>query len=959
MQIRLTVLGPRGGEGADVTVTAPVDTPLEAVLGDLVAAADPAGGVPGVVWCGARRLDPRRAPLGRPPLMDGAVLATDGPVGVDRADDSVPRLLVVSGPDAGGVHLLHGGEVRIGRSARADVPLDDPDVSRLHCLLTVPDGPGPVTARDLCSTNGTTLEGVALPTDRDLPLPPGSELRLGESTLRILAARGADPATEGAGSAPVPPPEPPPVPAAETPRRRLGGRLLRRERPPEPSAPPAEAGARTPRPAEEGAGPDPAELLLRALDDPAGLWPAAPAPRRKTPPPAASRPAPRARSGSDAIPEPAAPSAPAVSRTPGGPTPWAGAVPTGSTPAPSFPFAPDLPTGAVPRARTRPEHPTGPAPVAPRPDTGGAPTPAGASTPPAPRPPLIVRPGTVHRSGGGREPVAVSLEAIGSLGLVGPRRRLSGLARGLIARLIAEHPPAALELVVVAPDRAAEWAWTGWLPHTAPGPGRACRRLVAFDREQALARLRELGERESGERDPDGPRTLLVLDGDPGGAEARAAAAELVARGRARGVHALCLAEAPAATPASPLERGLASARAAVPALVGCGSTAVLVGEVATTVRLVSADGTVGPAAAVDAVSSAWAERFARALAPLGGDPDEPDEATTGGPLPSSVRLLDLLGLPRVTPGVLRERWSTPRAGLPVPLGVGTGGPVVLDPAALSGPLVVEGPPGSGRSETLCSLVVALAAARGPRELSLLLVEGGGGGRLAACAELPQTASRLRANDPVRMRAFARALRAELKRREDLLDGRGFAEDRPGGGRTGFTVPEPPEEDGVPLPTMLAPGSGPLPRLMVVVDDSEALWAPAAGDPGRPAAGSMVRILEAVAGAGARLGVHLILAGGPARAPGARVRLAGSPAGRGELLRPGAEPVELQVARVTGRIPRTSTLRPTVVPLDWDRAGDPPTRRPVRELGNGPTDAALLASAAARAGRNEHAASPV
>ncbi|MQS07615.1 hypothetical protein FNX48_010670 [Streptomyces sp. IF17] len=550
-----------------------------------------------------------------------------------------------------------------------------------------------------------------------------------------------------------------------------------------------------------------------------------------------------------------------------------------------------------------------------------------------------------------------ALDEIGSLGLVGPRRRLLGLARSLVARLVADHPPTGLELVVVAPGRAGEWAWAGWLPHTAPGPGRACRRLLAFDREQALARLRE-----SVGRDPDGPRTLLVLDGDPGSAEARSLASELVARGRTEGVHVVCLAEAPAATPASPLERALASARAAVPALVGCGATAVLVGEVATTVRLVRADGTVGPAATADAVSAAWAERFARALAPLGADPGDPDGPATGGPLPTSVRLLDLLGLPRVTPGVLRERWGTPRAGLPIPLGVGAAGPVVVDPTTLPGPVVVEGPPGSGRSETLCSLAVALAAVRGPRELSLLLVESGGGSGLAACADLPQTATRLRTNDPVRMRAFARALRAELKRREDLLGDRGFTEGLPGGGRSGFTVPAPggeDGEDGVPLPAILAPGSGPMPRLVVLVDDSESLWAPAAGDPGRPAAGSMVRILEAVAASGARLGVHLIRAGGPSTAPGARVRLVGSPAGRGEVLRTGAEPVALQVARVTGRIPRTSTLRPTVVPLDWTRAGDPPTRRPVRELGNGPTDAALLASAAARAGRTMHAASPV
>ncbi|NEB78118.1 cell division protein FtsK, partial [Streptomyces sp. SID14478] len=62
--------------------------------------------------------------------------------------------------------------------------------------------------------------------------------------------------------------------------------------------------------------------------------------------------------------------------------------------------------------------------------------------------------------------------------------------------------------------------------------------------------------------------------------------------------------------------------------------------------------------------------------------------------------------------------------------------------------------------------------------------------------------------------------------------------------------------------------------------------------------------------------------------------------------------VGLQAGRVTGRIPRTATQRPTVVALDWARMGDPPDRRPVRELGNGPTDLALLASALERAARS-------
>jgi len=158
-----------------------------------------------------------------------------------------------------------------------------------------------------------------------------------------------------------------------------------------------------------------------------------------------------------------------------------------------------------------------------------------------------------------------------------------------------------------------------------------------------------------------------------------------------------------------------------------------------------------------------------------------------------------------------------------------------------------------------------------------------------------------------------------------------------------------------------------LPRLVVVVDDLDALVSPALGSPGRPAAGSVVRALEAVAREGARLGVHLVAAAGPggrtaetepARRATLRVTLeppASGPdepsPGRGRLTWADGRTTPFQGGRVTGRIPRTATLRPTVVPLDWQRMGDPPTRRPVRELGNGPTDLALLASALERAAR--------
>jgi hypothetical protein len=116
-----------------------------------------------------------------------------------------------------------------------------------------------------------------------------------------------------------------------------------------------------------------------------------------------------------------------------------------------------------------------------------------------------------------------------------------------------------------------------------------------------------------------------------------------------------------------------------------------------------------------------------------------------------------------------------------------------------------------------------------------------------------------------------------------------------------------------------------------------------------------------VAREGARLGVHLVATTArpdrtadtdPARLASLRIELAAPDRpgpGRGVLRCPDGRSVPFQSGRVTGRIPRTATQRPTVVPLEWERMGDPPARRPVRELGNGPTDLALLASALERA----------
>ncbi|MFJ6387704.1 FHA domain-containing protein [Streptomyces sp. NPDC091972] len=1307
MQIRLTVVDPLGppdrtrGRAAsrDVLVTAPVGTALAAVATALASAVpgDGAasrageaerGGGPVVLYADGERLDAQRATLGEPPLIDGAVLSLGAPAAPEphpELDDAPTQLHVVAGPDAGGVHLLHGGQIHIGRSADADVPLDDPDVSRLHCAVTVaPDGR--VSVADLDSTNGTTLDGVRVGT-RPVRFPPGALLRIGESVLRLSPSGGRRLGTEpdGEGHVRITSDEAGPWPGDERGLGRADAARAGRSGPtagaslahagsapaggPSGGQGPGVPAAR--RGSESGAAPDRGTAGPHEDDRGAAgpvTGPASPRARGRVSARAASASAEgsaRARDGRDSGDASPRPPADGTHHAYGSAS-WGASGGPGDTGAQGHgPFEPPVVVpgqGSAPRIEHRDDSRAG------RPDTGasGGDTHGGRSglgsfevtrTTAVPPPPpaahdgsspssassaadapdapaagrrkgtplrgtdvpqgvrrrgglsawarrlaggrgeqepsgqdeaydgtaasvtavpsaagpqvpevwpdpaallltalgpgarlwergpghpeaLTVRLGTADRAapdGSGllpAVPVTADLREAGALGLAGPRARLAGLARAVVAQLAALHAPETLEIVLISTDRSrpahervAEWSWLGWLPHVRPGHGQDCRLLLAHDREQAAARadelLRRLDDhltdaelapavpaarsaapqnrpgtavrrpswaREDAEDGPGGgfpgPYTVVVVDGDPGGADLRKAMARLAAEGPRAGIHVVCLAETAPASPASPVTDTYEAACAAAPTFRECGAVGLLSGDVATALRLMRVaragvptetgpDGTdayrtaapepgrtrtplspadarhadahrtgaqarpAGPGArtdadtlhltaapapvghgtiaAVDAVSVAWAERFARALAPLRTDGTAAaGHARVSSPLPRSARLLDELGLARATPPSLMTRWAD-AADDPeslggrawAVLGAGPRGPVCADLVAEGPHLLIEGPAGSGRTELLRAVVASLASAERPDRLSVVLMDGrdsvtagGHGEGLRVCTDVPHVTTHLTANDPVRMREFAQSLSAELKRRAELLGRCDFAEWHTGREVSGRMVaqrspsprrtsprgtagtagapgdPASGDLDSPPSSTIrLRPAAArrqtetapPLPRLVVVVDDLDALVSPPLGSPGRPAAGSVIRALEAVSREGERLGVHLVAATGPggrtaeweaARRATLRVAL-DAPAtgpeepapGRGRLTRPDGRVTAFQAGRVTGRIPRTATLRPTVVPLEWERMGDPPARRPVRELGNGPTDLALLASALERAAR--------
>jgi serine phosphatase RsbU (regulator of sigma subunit) len=95
-------------------------------------------------------------------------------------EQRVHCLELIEGFDFGRIFVVGSQGVTLGRTPPADIVLNDSEVSRAHCRVSVLDGGISVT--DLGSTNGTFLDGVRV--SEPTPVPLGAVLRIGRQSLK-------------------------------------------------------------------------------------------------------------------------------------------------------------------------------------------------------------------------------------------------------------------------------------------------------------------------------------------------------------------------------------------------------------------------------------------------------------------------------------------------------------------------------------------------------------------------------------------------------------------------------------------------------------------------------------------------------------------------------------------------------------------------------------------------------
>ncbi|WP_406148911.1 type VII secretion protein EccCa [Streptomyces sp. NBC_01012] len=434
-------------------------------------------------------------------------------------------------------------------------------------------------------------------------------------------------------------------------------------------------------------------------------------------------------------------------------------------------------------------------------------------------------------------PLTVPLDRVGNISVIGPREDCLRVARALLVQAAATHAPDDVAMALAVPgDRVADWEWAKWLPHlldTEQFDGPVAARRIAPSAPQLARQLGpELRRRASyaaevrrGLAGKDAlsmtDRLLVVTDGHGEDAVDLPRPDDAVGL-REMGVTVLHLLEQ----------------RVQEPGHVGIRITVEGADVVIDDLReqeQVSAHGT------VDEVGIPFAEGLARMLAPLRLSAESLVDAPLSGP----VDFAGLLGIEDTARLDLSRLWAPrgERAFLRVPIGISDSHePVLLDLKESSelgmGPHgLCVGATGSGKSELLRTLVLALVTTHPPEDLALVLVDYKGGATFAPFANLPHVAGVITnlENQAGLVERVHASLAGEVKRRQQALKDAGNIADI---------------GDYAALRAEKRPDLDPLPHLFVVIDEfGELLTA-------KP---DFIDLFLSIGRIGRSIGVHLLL----------------------------------------------------------------------------------------------------
>ncbi|MGH7911218.1 MAG: FtsK/SpoIIIE domain-containing protein, partial [Candidatus Dormibacteraceae bacterium] len=355
-------------------------------------------------------------------------------------------------------------------------------------------------------------------------------------------------------------------------------------------------------------------------------------------------------------------------------------------------------------------------------------------------------------------PVAVPLQAAGSLGLAGGRAPVLAMTRSLVLQVAALHSPEQVMLVAALPPaRDEEWRWLGWLPHLRPESaavpgdslvtGRVRGRELVDRLLQLLEERRVAAQSAYGAARPSGEAAVVALL-DAQAELPRDGVDRLLTEGPALGIHVIWLGRALNDLPGA------------------CGTVVEIDAETMAPVIIRPGQASATPVLAADLAPIEVADEMARNLAPI----RDVEASGQAADIPRHVSLLELLELDGDALEHVRRSWARDDRRLGARLGIAAG----RQPCELSlrydGPhALAGGMTGAGKSELLQTLVASLAAEHSPERLTFILVDYKGGAAFRDCIQLPHTVGFVTDLDGHLVNRARTSLRAELRYREEVL----------------------------------------------------------------------------------------------------------------------------------------------------------------------------------------------